>query len=83
MGQRSKQAFIQRRQMAKQHMKICSTSLVIRETQIKTTMWYRLTSIRMTNIKKYTINAGEGLEKRELFYTVGGNLNWYSHYREQ
>ena len=69
--------------MAKQHMKICSASLVIRETQIKTTMWYRLTSIRMTIIKKYTINAGEGLEKRELFYTVGGNLNWYSHYREQ
>ena len=26
------------------------------------------------------INAGEGLEKRELFYTVGGNVNWYSHY---
>ena len=30
-----------------------------------------------------TINAGEGVEKREPFYTVGGNVNWYSHYGEQ
>ena len=30
-----------------------------------------------------TINAGEGVEKREPSYTVGGNANWYSHYREQ
>ena len=28
-----------------------------------------------------TINAGEGVEKREHFYTVGGNVNWYRHYR--
>ena len=30
-----------------------------------------------------TINAGEGLEKREPSHTVGGNVNWYSHYRKQ
>ena len=30
-----------------------------------------------------TINAGEGVEKRELSCTVGGNVNWYSHYGEQ
>ena len=30
-----------------------------------------------------TINAGEGVEKREPFYTIGGNVNWYSHYGEQ
>ena len=30
-----------------------------------------------------TINAGEGAEKRELFYTVGGNANRYSHCGEQ
>ena len=30
-----------------------------------------------------TIKAGEVAEKRELFYTVGGNANWYSHYGEQ
>ena len=27
-----------------------------------------------------TINAGEGVEKRERSCTVGGNVNWYSHY---
>ena len=27
--------------------------------------------------------AGEGVEKRELSYTVGGNVNWYNHYGEQ
>ena len=30
-----------------------------------------------------TINAGEGVEKREPSYTVGGNANQYSHYGEQ
>ena len=30
-----------------------------------------------------TINAGEGEEKRESLYTVGGNANWYNHYGEQ
>ena len=29
------------------------------------------------------INAGEGVEKREPSYTVGGNANWYSRYGEQ
>ena len=30
-----------------------------------------------------TINAGEGVEKREPSYTVGGDVNWYRHYGEQ
>ena len=30
-----------------------------------------------------TINAGEGVERRESFYTVGGNVNWYIHYGEK
>jgi len=30
-----------------------------------------------------TVNAGEGAQRRGAFYTVGGNVNWYSHYREQ
>ena len=40
--------------MAKQHKKICSSSVVNRETQIKTTMWYQFTSIGMAIIKKHT-----------------------------
>ena len=30
-----------------------------------------------------TINAGKDVEKREPSYTVGGNVNWYSHYGKQ
>ena len=29
------------------------------------------------------INAGEGLEKREPSYTLGGNVHWCKHYGEQ
>ena len=29
------------------------------------------------------LNAGEGVDKREPSYTLGGNVNWYSHCGEQ
>ena len=30
-----------------------------------------------------TMNAGEGVEKKEPSYPVGGNVTWWSHYAEQ
>ena len=46
--------------------------------QIKTTVRYHLTPVRMAMIIKslQITNAGEGVEKKEPSYTVRGNVNW-------
>ena len=47
-------------------------------------MRYHLMPIRWLQSKSLqTRNAGEGVEKREASYTVGGNTNQYSHCGEQ
>ena len=62
--------------MANKHMKRYSTSLIIREIQIKTAVRYHLMLVRMAIVKNLqTINAGEGVEKRDSSCTVDGNVN--------
>ena len=68
-------------QVANKHMKRCSTFIIIKAMQIKSTIGYHLTPIRMPLIKKsISNNAGKGVEKREHSCTVGGNVNWDSCY---
>ena len=61
MGQRTKQTFLQDDvQIAIKYMRRCSTSLIIREIKIKTTIRYHLMPVRLAAIKNSTINKWRG-----------------------
>lgn len=65
--------------MINKHKKRCSTSLAIKETQLKTTMNYYYTSIRIMTTPK----ADKDVEKLDFSYIAVGSIKWYSYFGKQ
>ena len=67
-------------QRAQRHMKRYSTSLAIREMQVKTTVRYHFSLVRMAIINKSTNNkCWRGCGEKGSLVTIDGNAGWCSH----
>ena len=68
--------------MTNMHIRRCSTLPIFIEMQIKTTVRYQLTPVRMAIIKKFIDNKcwRECGEKGKLHNTVGGNCKLMHHH---
>lgn len=70
--------------MVNSYIKRRSTSLIIREIKIETTMICQLMSLRMAFIRKQEIaSVGQDVKKRKRLNTVGENVNRYSRHGKQ
>jgi hypothetical protein len=56
-------------------MKKCSSSLAIKGLQIKTTLRFYLTPVRIATVKNTTTNVGEDVGGKEPSYIASGNVN--------
>ena len=84
MGRKSKQTFPQRRHayVQKAHKKMLNITNNQRNANQSHSEASPHTCQKGHHQSLPTINAGLGVEKTKLFYSVSGNGNWYKHYEQ-
>ena len=85
MGRRPKLTLLspEKTEMAKRHIKRCSTLLIIREMQVKTAMRYHLTQDEIAIIKKSANNKyWKRCGEKGIFLQCWWECKYYSHYGE-
>lgn len=63
--------------MVSQHIRRCSTSLVIKDVQIKTSLRHHFIPTRMAVIKRTVTAVGKDVGKVKSSNTAVGNVKWY------
>ena len=70
-----------------QNIQTTHTALISKQTnmtrEMKSILQWGFTSEQQSFKSLQTINAGQGVKKKETSYTVGRNVNWCSHYGKQ